>query len=65
MKKKTAIILVIIGILLVGGIYFQGQRIAKSKIKEVKTATISRGDIKSYLSTTAVIKSKESKDYYA
>lgn len=65
MKKKTAIILLIIGILLVGGIYFQGQRIAKSKIKEVKTATISRGDIKSYLSTTAVIKSKESKDYYA
>ncbi|KGK87622.1 HlyD family efflux transporter periplasmic adaptor subunit [Clostridium sp. HMP27] len=65
MKKKTAIILLIIGILLVGGIYFQGQRIAKSKIKEVKVATISRGDIKSYLSTTAVIKSKESKDYYA
>ncbi|MBM7871172.1 HlyD family secretion protein [Clostridium pascui] len=65
MKKKTAIILLIIGILLVGGIYFQGQRIAKSKIKEVKTATVSRGDIKSYLSTTAVIKSKESKDYYS
>lgn len=65
MKKKTLIILLIIGILLVSAIYFQGQRIAKSKIKEVKTATVSKGNIKSYLSTTAIIKSKESKDYYA
>lgn len=65
MKKKTLIILLIIGILLVSAIYFQGQRIAKSKIKEVKTATVSKGNIKSYLSTTAVIKSKESKDYYS
>lgn len=64
MRKKTAIILLIIGILLVGGIYLQGQRIAKSKIKEVKTVGVSKGNIKSYLSTTAVIKSKESKDYY-
>lgn len=64
MRRKTAIILLSIGALLAYGIYFQGQRIAKAKIKEVKTAEVSRGNIKSYLSTTAIIKSKESKDYY-
>lgn len=63
MKKKIIIWAVIIAI--IGGVVFL--RISasnKSKYQSVKAAEVTQGDIKSYLSTTAIIKSKNSKDYY-
>ncbi|GLC31001.1 efflux RND transporter periplasmic adaptor subunit [Clostridium omnivorum] len=63
MKKKIIIWAVIIAI--IGGVVFL--RISasnKGKYQAVKAAEVTQGDIKSYLSTTAIIKSKNSKDYY-
>lgn len=63
MKKKIIIWAVIIAI--IGGVVFL--RISasnKGKYQSVKAAEVTQGDIKSYLSTTAIIKSKNSKDYY-
>lgn len=63
MKKKYfiwAIILVVIG----GLVYLRVQGQNKLKYTAVKTTKAAVGDVKSYLSTTATIKSKNSKDYY-
>jgi HlyD family secretion protein len=63
MKKK--IIAWVVVIALIGGVV--GLRVSaanKNKYKAVKTVTAEKADIKSYLSTTAAIKSKNSKDYY-
>lgn len=63
MKKKYVIWA--IAIVVIGGIFylrFQSQN--KLKYTEVKTSKAAMGDIKSYLSTTATIKSKNSKDYF-
>lgn len=63
MKKK--IIIPIIIVVVVGGLIglrFVGRN--RSKFVAVKTSAASQGDINSYLSTTATIKSKNSKDYY-
>lgn len=63
MKKRIIIWAVII--VIIGGVVFL--RISannKSKYQSVKTAEVTQGDIKAYLSTTAIIKSKNSKDYY-
>lgn len=63
MKKKIIIWALIIAV--VGGALFL--RISaknKGKYQSVKPAEVTQGDIKSYLSTTAIIKSKNSKDYY-
>jgi HlyD family secretion protein len=63
MKKKYviwAIIIVVIG----GVIFLRVQSQNKLKYTSVKTTNAVKGDIKSYLSTTASIKSKNSKDYY-
>lgn len=63
MKKKVIIWFLVIIVL--GGIVFLRVE-SKNKLKyaAVKTTTASMGDIKSYLSTTAMVKSKNSKDYY-
>lgn len=63
MKKKIIIWAIIIAV--IGGFVFL--RISaknKNQYQSVKTAEVTQGDIKSYLSTTAIIKSKNSKDYY-
>ncbi|MDD7795314.1 efflux RND transporter periplasmic adaptor subunit [Clostridium sp. 'White wine YQ'] len=64
MKKKliTWIIIVVV----VGGIITVGTlgRKNKNNLVSVKTSTASQGEIKAYLSTTATIKSKNSKDYF-
>lgn len=63
MKKKYVIWAIII--LILGGIfYLRIQSQNKLKYTAVKTTKAAMGDIKSYLSTTATIKSKNSKDYY-
>ncbi|MBL4931236.1 efflux RND transporter periplasmic adaptor subunit [Clostridium paridis] len=64
MKKK--LITWIIVVVVVGGIITVGTlgRKNKNNLVSVKTATVSQGDIKAYLSTTATIKSKNSKDYF-
>ena len=63
MKKKIIIwgvIIVVVGGVI--GISAAGRN--KVKYVNVKTSEAIQGDIKSYLSTTATIKSKNSKDYY-
>ncbi|MCT8975226.1 efflux RND transporter periplasmic adaptor subunit [Clostridium sp. CX1] len=63
MKKKvitTAAVLLVIAAVLSLGIYSK----RKNQVKPVKTAVVKKGDIKAYLSTTAVIKSKNAKDYF-
>lgn len=63
MKKKYVIWAIII--IIIGGIfYLRIQSQNKLKYTEVKTSKAAMGDIKSYLSTTAAVKSKNSKDYY-
>lgn len=63
MKKKYVIWAIIIVVL--GGIFFlRFQSQNKLKYTSVKTTKAAMGDVKSYLSTTATIKSKNSKDYY-
>lgn len=63
MKKKYVIWAIIIVVL--GGIfYLRIQSQNKLKYTAVKTTKAVMGDVKSYLSTTATIKSKNSKDYY-
>ena len=63
MKKRT--ITTIVTVLIIGSImsmviYSKN----KAQIKTVKVAVTKKGDINSYLSTTAIIKSKNAKDYY-
>lgn len=63
MKKKIiiwVIIIAVIGGLLSLKIFTKD----KGNFVTVKTGAVEQGEIKSYLSTTAVIKSKNSKDYY-
>lgn len=62
MKKK-----VIIGIILAVVVGFIGFRVSirnKGNAAAVKTASVTKGDINAYLSTTAIIKAKNSKNYY-
>lgn len=63
MKKRGITIIstiVILGVIISMGIYSK----KKSEIKSVKIGVTKKGDINSYLSTTAIIKSKNAKDYY-
>jgi HlyD family secretion protein len=62
--KKKVIIYVVIAAVITGGIVFVGSKRNVQKPVSVKTAAVSQGEVKSYLSTTAAIKSKNSKDYY-
>lgn len=62
--KKKAIILIIL-VTLIGGVAYSRIFSKNSKdVLAVKTTIVSKGEVKSYLSTTGIIKSKESNDYY-
>ncbi len=63
MKKRKAIIItcVILALVLIFGAMAASRRGTKSEV--VKTAAVLKGELKSYLSTNAVIKSKETKSY--
>jgi len=64
MKKKIIIGVVLIAIIAT----IVGLRITsknKKQVVTVKTSNVVMGDVKMYLSTTATIKSKNEKDYYA
>ncbi|WP_160675504.1 HlyD family efflux transporter periplasmic adaptor subunit [Clostridium sp. C8-1-8] len=62
--KKKVIAIVIVAVVVVGGFGILGSKKKATNFVSVKTASVSTGDIQSYLSTTATIKSKNSKDYY-
>lgn len=62
--KKRIIIGIIIVTLLGGGFYLRKARAERRNFTAVKTSSVVKGDVKSYLSTTAVIKAKSSKDYF-
>lgn len=63
MKKRTitiAAVLLVLATIIYMSIYSK----RKSEIKPVKTAVVQKGNIKAYLSTTAIIKSKNAREYY-
>jgi HlyD family secretion protein len=62
--KKKIIIYVIIAVTITGGLAFARSRRNVQSVVSVKTSQVSQGDVKAYLSTTATVKSKNSKDYY-
>lgn len=63
MKKKTVIYsLIVVGIL--SGVFLINGKKKDSKIATVKTSIVSVGELKSYISTTATVKSNNSKEYY-
>lgn len=63
MKKK--VIAIIIAVVVVGGV-FGLNRInrARNQGSTVKTSEVTQGDLQVYLSSTALVKSQEVKDYY-
>lgn len=63
MKKKVIISsLIVIGVL--SGVFFINGKKNDSKMVTVKTSMVQLGELKSYISTTATVKSKNSKEYY-
>ncbi|MCB2291214.1 efflux RND transporter periplasmic adaptor subunit [Clostridium sp. CS001] len=63
MKKKVIISsLIIVGVL--SGAFFISEKKNNNKITTVKTSIVQLGELKSYISTTATVKSKNSKMYY-
>lgn len=62
--KKKGIIFLLIGVVVIGGLYFGIRSRGNRRIAEVKTTAVSTGDIMSYLSTTATVKSQSYKEYY-
>lgn len=63
MKKK--VIAIIVAVVVIGGI-FGLNRInkARNQSNTVKTSEVTQGDLQVYLSSTALVKSQEVKDYY-
>ena len=62
-KRKTVIyVLILVGIL--SGIFIISGKKKESKIAVVKTSIAEVGELKSYISTTATVKSSNSKEYY-
>jgi HlyD family secretion protein len=64
LMKKKIIIALIIALLLGGGAYMRRGVSRNSRSINVRTSAVVRGDVQSYLNTSAVIKSKNSKEYY-
>lgn len=64
MKKKTVIIYGLIAVGILSGVFLISEKKKNSKITTVKTSVVQIGEIKSYISTTATVKSKNSKEYY-
>ncbi|MCB2298295.1 efflux RND transporter periplasmic adaptor subunit [Clostridium tagluense] len=63
MKKKTVIYaLIVVGIL--SGVFLISEKKKASKIVTVKTSIAAVGELKSYISTTAKVNSKSSKEYF-
>jgi len=63
MKKKTVIYgLIVVGVL--SGVFLINGKKNASKIISVKTSIVSVGELKSYISTTATVNSKNSKEYF-
>jgi HlyD family secretion protein len=63
MKKKTVIYgLIVIGIL--SGVFLISEKKKNSNIVTVKTSIVQVGELKSYISTTATVKSNSIKEYY-
>lgn len=62
--KKRIIAYGLVFVIIAGGIFAVVKNKNKPKFLSVKTAEAKVGDIQTYLSTTAVIKSKNTKDYY-
>jgi len=63
LKKKTVIYgLILIGVL--SGVFLISEKNKASKIIAVKTSIAEVGELKSYISTTATVTSKNSKEYY-
>ncbi|MGH4117696.1 efflux RND transporter periplasmic adaptor subunit [Clostridium sp.] len=63
MKKKTVIYgLIVIAVL--SGVFLISEKKKNSKITTVKTSVVQVGELKSYISTTSTVKSKNSKEYY-
>lgn len=62
--NKRIIVFLLIGVVAAGGLYFIIRSRGNRRITEVKATTVERGDIKSYLSTTATVKSQNYKEYY-
>lgn len=62
--KKKLIIGVLIAVIIGGGIYIKAAGVKKGSYTNIKISQVSKGDVKAYLATTAVIKSKNSKDYF-
>lgn len=63
MKKKT-IIYILILIVIVSGVFWMRNNRKNKEIITVKTAAAEVGEIKSYLSTSGIVKSKNYKEYY-
>ncbi len=62
--KKKIIAYGLIVVIIAAGAFAVIKNKNKPKVLSVKTAAVKVGDIQSYLSTTAVVESKNSKDYY-
>ena len=63
MKKKTVIYgLILIGVL--SGVFLISEKKKASKIATIKTSIVQVGELKSYISTTAIVNSKNRKEYY-
>ena len=63
MKKKTVIYCLIVIVILIG-IFLINEKHKASKIITIKTSIAAVGELKSYISTTATVNSKNSKEYY-
>lgn len=62
MKKKSIIVIAaILVIAVLGFMFIKGQN--KTKIPHVKTVSVEKGDIETFLSTNALIQSKKTKNY--
>jgi HlyD family secretion protein len=63
LKKKVIISsLIVVGVL--SGVFFINGKKNDSKMISVKTSMVQLGELKSYISTTATVKSENSKEYY-
>ena len=62
--KKGIIIGIVIVALVGGGFYVKSKASNRNKFTAVKIGQVVKGDVKSYLTTTAIIKSKSVKDYF-
>lgn len=63
--KKKVIIAIIAAVVIVGIVGLRMSARNKNNFTAVRTASVTKGNINAYLSTTAAIKSKNSKSYFA